>query len=52
MVLSFLLGLLFIFSGCSINALQVTNLMKPPKLTGDKAEIQKVVEEVTGSMLY
>ena len=49
MVLSFLLGLLFIFSGCSMNALQVTNLMKPPKLTGDKAEIQKAVEEVTGS---
>lgn len=51
MVLSFSLILLSLLSGCTVNTFQIQNLMRPPKSTGYKAEIQKVIEEVTGSSI-
>lgn len=37
-----------LFSGCSTDILNAESLMRPPKLTGDKAEIQKLVEKTVG----
>ena len=51
MVLSFSLFLVSLLSGCTVSTFQIQNLMRPPKSTGYKAEIQKVIEEVTGSSI-
>lgn len=48
LVLSSLLILVLIMSGCTIGNSDIRNLMSPPKLTGDKAEIHKVIEEYAG----
>ncbi|GHU81707.1 hypothetical protein AGMMS50284_2140 [Clostridia bacterium] len=37
-----------VFSGCSSIGIDGTALMRPPKATGDKAEIQEVVENTAG----
>lgn len=44
-----LLALCLFCSGCSVMDLNTQDLMSPPKATGDKADIQKVIEENAGS---
>lgn len=44
-----LLALCLFCSGCSVMDLDTQNLMSPPKATGDKADIQRVIEENAGS---
>lgn len=44
-----LLTLCLFCSGCTVMDLDTQNLMSPPKATGDKADIQKVIEENAGS---
>lgn len=40
----------FVLSGCSALSFDASDIMSPPKATGDKAEIQKLIEhESTGS---
>lgn len=40
----------FVLSGCSALSFDASDIMSPPKATGDKAEIQKLIEhEATGS---
>lgn len=46
-ILSAVLCCSIMLSGCSIIGIDNTELMRPPKATGDKAEIQKVVDEKT-----
>lgn len=42
--------LTFVLSGCSALSFDASDIMSPPKATGDKAEIQKLIEhEATGS---
>lgn len=48
MVLSLLLMLVLIMSGCTIGNFDIRNLMSSPKLTGEKAEIQNAIEEYEG----
>ena len=43
-----LLALCLFCSGCSVMDLDTQNLMSPPKATGDKADIQRVIEESAG----
>ena len=42
-----LLALCLFCSGCSVMDLDTQNLMSPPKATGDKADIQRVIEELS-----
>lgn len=42
------LMMLFV-SGCSFNNLETSNLMRPPKATGEMAEIQSLIEKTVGS---
>lgn len=39
--------LLFMLSGCSLMSLDNTNIMSPPKATGNKADIQKLIDKQT-----
>lgn len=43
-----LAALMFLLSGCQFSGFDTLNLMKPPKATGDEANIQQVLEEVGG----
>lgn len=47
-----LLALCVFCSGCSVMDLDTQNLMSPPKATGDKADIQRVIEESAGSYTF
>ena len=47
-----LLALCLFCSGCSVMDLDTQNLMSPPKATGDKADIQRVIEESAGSYTF
>lgn len=44
--------LAFIMSGCSIANLDSKDLMRPPRPTGEKAQIQHVIEQNAGSEKY
>lgn len=47
-----LIGLIFIMlflSGCSFNNFETTNLMHPPKATGEMAQIQALIEKTVGA---
>lgn len=37
-----------VLSGCSVVSIDNSELMRPPKATGDKAEIQQVIDDVAG----
>ena len=47
-----LLALCLFCSGCSVMDLDTQNLMSPPKATGDKADIQRVIEESASSYTF
>ena len=47
-----LLALCLFCSGCSVMDLDTQNLMSPSKATGDKADIQRVIEESAGSYTF
>lgn len=44
-----LLCVCFLFSGCSVISFDSSEIMRPPHATGDKAEIQDIIEETAGS---
>ena len=47
-----LIGLIFIMlfiSGCSFSNFETSNLMHPPKATGEMAQIQALIEKTVGA---
>ena len=46
--LALLLGLVMLLCGCMPSQAETENLMRPPRPSGEKAEIQQVIEEHTG----
>lgn len=48
--LFFIIAFMMLFlSGCSFNNFETSNLMHPPKATGEMAEIQSLIEKTVGS---
>lgn len=43
-----LAGTVLILSGCTSSGFDNTNLLRPPRTTGDKAQIQEIIEEKAG----
>ncbi len=42
-------GMLLVLSGCLPTGMETENLMRPPRPTGEKAEIQRVIEQHAGT---
>lgn len=51
-VIFLLITIIITLNGCSAIGIDNSELMRPPKATGDKAEIQKVIDEVAGDDSY
>lgn len=46
-IIAIMLSITCLLSGCSILSLENTNIMCPPKATGNKADIQKLIDKQT-----
>lgn len=47
-----LLFIIFFISGCSFNNFEPSNLMHPPKATGEMAQIQDLIEKTVGADIF